>query len=125
QIRLPSKAIPSAPAPRFDATTVAAPAGAAGSIRGREPGAAREPATKNLAIAITPALANGAPGHVSGQRPSLGRAPSTGLVVRSGIQRSLPSQRTLFGLMPTVVRPRSTAFFGVQKRPIAARRETR
>jgi hypothetical protein len=35
QIRLPSNVIPSAPSPRFDATTVAAPAAALGSIRER------------------------------------------------------------------------------------------
>src|SRR5262249_22308979 len=120
QIRLPSKARPVVPSPGV-ATVTAAPAAWLGSIWESFP-VPVQPETKTRSIADSAANGNDVPVQVSRSLPSLPRTRETELPVKFGTQTSAPSQAGIWGAAPTVVKPRTVSFCGVQNLSSAARR---
>src|SRR6187549_3397797 len=105
QSREPSKAMPKEPTPKVLDKVVTAPAGCVGSIIYRLPGLVA-PVRKILPIAATGALVPIAPVQVSSSLPSLGLILITLPVALFATQRSVPSNSTSAGKLPTFVKVR-------------------
>src|SRR5262249_39701433 len=122
QIRPPSKAIPLGASPRLLATVVTAPGAWLGSIMKSLPRGEVLPETKIRPMATAIPAARVAPVQVASSVPSLPRTRETELLPKFATQRSAPSDWTYWGLVPTVVIPRTVSFCGVQNCLSAARR---